>query len=826
MEQTHNNSERIGMDVESFQRDVQNHLHYTLAKDQYSATDWDRYHSLVYAVMDRLNHRRIATQQHYYEVDAKRVYYLSMEYLLGRMLDDALINLGLLDIAREALANMNLDYDALRESEWDAGLGNGGLGRLAACFLDSMASLHIPGYGYGIRYDFGIFYQKIVDGYQIESPNLWQEYGTPWDIIRPKVNYPVQFYGEVAAYTDEDGHLRYHWINADTVIAQAYDFPVPGYKNDVVNNLRLWKAESSKHIDLHVFNQGDYINAIRDVELQENISRVLYPNDKVFVGQELRLKQEYFLVAATLRDIIRRFKKIHEDWRLFPEKVAIQCNDTHPNLAIPELMRILVDEEHLGWEQSWDITVKTIAYTNHTLLPEALEKWPIHLLRTLLPRHLQIIYEINNRFLNKVRTDLGEDINRIRRMSIISEGEQPSVQMATLGIVGSHKINGVSEMHSTLLKETLFHDYYELWPERFTNQTNGITPRRWLKQCNPLLADAITKRIGEGWITHLDELRKIDPLADDAAFREEFAGIKYKNKVRLAGYVGIETGETIDPDSIFDIQIKRIHEYKRQLLAALHAVTLYNQIRENPQADITPRTIFFAGKAAPGYAMAKLHIKLINNIAGKINNDPQVNQKLKVFFLHNYSVTLAERMIPAANLSEQISTAGMEASGTGNMKLALNGALTIGTLDGANVEIMNEVGEENIFIFGRTVADIDRMRREGYNSYQYYEEIEPLKQALDQIQSGFFSPNEPDLFQPIIHALLNENDYFMVLADYEDYLNKQREVEAVYNNPDEWWKRAIHNTARMGRFSSDRTILGYANEIWGVKPLMEEPASK
>ena len=825
MEQAQNGSDRIGMDVNALQRDIENHLHYTLAKDQYSATDWDQYRSLVFAVMDRLNHRWINTQQRYYQADAKRVYYLSMEYLLGRMLDNALINLGLKDVAREALGNMGIDYDKLKESEWDAGLGNGGLGRLAACFLDSMASLGIPGYGYGIRYDFGIFYQKIIDGYQIESPDLWQEYGTPWDIVRPRINYPVHFYGESNAYTDEEGNLRYRWINTDTVIAQAYDFPVPGFKNSVVNNLRLWKAESSKHIDLHVFNQGDYINAIRDAELQENISRVLYPNDKVFVGQELRLKQEYFLVAATLRDIIRRFKKMHDDWRKFPEKVAIQCNDTHPNLAIPELMRILMDEEQLGWDTSWDITVKTMAYTNHTLMPEALEKWPVHLLRNILPRHLQIVYEINNRFLNKVRTELGEDINRIRRMSIISEGEQPSVQMATLGIVGSHKINGVSALHSDLLKKTLFSDYNDLWPDRFTNKTNGITPRRWLKQCNPLLADAITKRIGEDWVTELDKLKSIDKLASDADFRKEFAKIKHENKVRLAHYIKGRVNETVDPDSLFDIQIKRIHEYKRQLLAALHAITLYNRIKENPKADIQPRTILFAGKAAPGYAMAKLHIKLINSIANKINRDTDVNKKLKVLFLPNYCVTVAELMIPAADLSEQISTAGMEASGTGNMKFALNGALTIGTLDGANIEIKEEVGDENIFIFGLTVEDIERMRREGYNSRIYYEENEELKKSIDQLQSGFFSPNEPDLFQPVVHALLNENDYFMVLADYQKYLDMQAEVEKVYKKPDEWWQRAIHNTARMGKFSSDRTILDYAEEIWDVQPLEVESAT-
>jgi len=812
---------RTGNDVESLKADIEQHLRFTLSKDEYSATDWDHYRSLVLAVTDRLHQRWIETQQSYYDRDVKRVYYLSMEFLIGRLLDNALINLGLLDTAKEALDDIGLDYEKLRNAEWDAGLGNGGLGRLAACFLDSMATLGIPGYGYGIRYDYGIFYQKIINGYQVESPDLWLRYGNPWDVVRPLIAYPVHFYGRSVPYTDSEGRLRYRIEDAEAVLALAYDTPIPGYNNNVVNNLRLWKAESSKAIDLHCFNQGEYIDAIKDTELQENISRVLYPNDKVFVGQELRLKQEFFLVSSTLQDIVARFKKKHNDWRKFPDKVAIQCNDTHPNLVIPELMRILLDEEGLDWVTSWDIVSKSVAYTNHTLMPEALENWSVSLMRTLLPRQIQIIYEINNRFLNKVRDNFGEDINRIRRMSIISEGEQPSIQMATLGIVGSHKVNGVSALHSDLLKKTLFRDFYELWNDKFINITNGITPRRWLKQCNPKLSDLISSEIGDKWITKLDELKQLEDKADDKDFQEKFAQVKSENKKRLADYVKERQNIVLNLDSMFDIQIKRIHEYKRQLLSLLHAVTLYNRIKTNPDAPFQPRTILFAGKAAPGYSMAKLHIKLINSVAEKINNDPDVGDKLKVVFLANYSVTLAELMIPAADLSEQISTAGMEASGTGNMKFALNGALTIGTLDGANIEIREEVGDENIFIFGHTVEEIEKMRREGYDASQYYNNNEELKKALDQIQNGFFSPNEEDLFHPVLKALLQENDYFMVLADYKRYINKQQEAEKIYQLPEVWRKRAILNTARVGKFSSDRTIMEYTNKIWGAKAYTE-----
>jgi starch phosphorylase len=807
---------RAGMDVDSFREDIKQHLRYTLAKDKYSSTEWDNYRSVVLSVMDRLHDRWLNTQQRYYEDNEKRVYYISMEYLIGRLLDNMLVNLGMQDVAAEAMKEVGLDYDKVRNAEWDAGLGNGGLGRLAACFLDSMATLGIPAIGYGIRYDYGIFYQQIENGYQIEKPDLWLRYGNPWDIVRPKIQYNVPFYGNSHAYHDESGDLRFRWDNTHDVLAVAYDTPIPGYKNDVVNNLRLWKASSSSSIDLKSFNQGQYIDAVRDTQLNENISRVLYPNDKVFVGQELRLKQEFFLVAASVRDILRRFKKTNDDWRDLPEKVAIQCNDTHPNLAIPEMMRILVDEEGLNWDLAWDITKKTMAYTNHTLLPEALEKWPVSLLRSLLPRHLQIIYEINRRFLNEVSDQIGDDKGKVSRLSIVGEGEDPVVHMASLGIVGSHKVNGVAALHSNLIKKHLFKDFYEIYPDKFTNKTNGITPRRWLRQSNRELSELITGEIGEGWVTDLDQLKKLEKFVDDKKFMKKFAKVKQNNKQRMADYIEEKRGIEINTKSMFDIQIKRIHEYKRQFMLALYAITQYNRMKENPDKEFVPRTILVAGKAAPGYTMAKLFIKLMNDIGKKINNDSDVGDKLKFIFLENYSVTLAEKMIPSANLSEQISTAGFEASGTGNMKFALNGALTIGTLDGANVEIKEEVGDENIFIFGNTVDDVERLRHEGYNPWDYYNSNAELKKALDQIKDGFFN-DDKELYQPIIDSLLHKGDYFLVLADYEAYVNKQAEVDELYKDQEEWNRKALLNTARVGKFSSDRTIRDYADEIWDVE---------
>jgi starch phosphorylase len=805
---------RSGLNKESLREDIKLHLRHTLAKDEYSRTSWDQYRSVVLTLMDRLHDKWLTTQQQYHHSGVKRVYYLSMEYLIGRLLDNMVVNLDIQQEVADACEDLGLNYDEIRNAEWDAGLGNGGLGRLAACFLDSMATLGIPATGYGLRYDYGIFYQKIENGYQIEKPDLWLRYGNPWDVVRPKIQYPVEFYGHQGIYNKPTGEHEYKWENTKKVNAVAYDTPIPGYDNGIVNNLRLWKAESDTAIDLQSFNQGQYIDAVRDNQLEQNITRVLYPNDKMFVGQELRLKQEYFLVSASMQDILRRFKNQTDDWTKLPEKVAIQCNDTHPNLAIPELMRVLLDEVDMTWDKAWDITVNTMAYTNHTLLPEALEKWPVSLVRTLLPRHLNIIYEINRRFMGKIKAKFGDDKNRQKRMSIVSEGENPVVHMAHLGIVGSRKVNGVAALHSRLLKESMFRDFDEMYPDKFTNKTNGITPRRWLKQCNVELSALITEKIGDSWITNLDDLQKLADFAEDKSFQKKFAEIKLNNKKRLAEYIKQDMDIDVDPNSMFDIQIKRIHEYKRQLMAALHVITLYNRLKENPDLDIAPRTVIFGGKAAPGYTMAKLHIKLINAISDKVNNDPEVNKKLKCVFLQNYRVTLAEMMIPAANLSEQISTAGMEASGTGNMKFALNGALTIGTLDGANVEIKEEVGDDNIFIFGLEVEDVEELRRTGYNPQTYYHANAELKRALDQIREGYFSPENKTLFEPIINALLHEGDYFMVLADYEEYVKAQEKVEEVYKKPEEWNKKAILNVAKVGKFSSDRTIKDYNNEIW------------
>lgn len=805
---------RTGLNKESLREDIKLHLRHTLAKDEFSKTPWDEYRSVVLTLIDRLHDKWIKTQQHYHNSGVKRVYYLSMEYLIGRLLDNMVVNLDVQQEVADAIADLGLDYDILRNAEWDAGLGNGGLGRLAACFLDSMATLGVPATGYGLRYDYGIFYQKIKNGYQIEKPDLWLRYGNPWDIVRPNIQYPVDFYGYQHMAPKSGGGINYDWENTEKVLAVAYDTMIPGYNNNIVNNLRLWKAESDTALDLHSFNQGQYIDAVRDNQLEQNITRVLYPNDKVFVGQELRLKQEYFLVSASLQDIIRRFKKQTDDWTKLPQKVAIQCNDTHPNLAIPELMRVLLDEVDMEWEKAWDITTKTMAYTNHTLLPEALEKWPVSLMRNLLPRHLNIIYEINKRFMDEIKVRFGDDKYRMSQMSIVGEGEHPVVHMAHLGIVGSHKVNGVAALHSRLLVESMFHDFNELYPDKFTNKTNGITPRRWLKQCNVKLSSLISESIGDDWVTELDNLQNLEPFAEDATFKKKFAAIKLENKQRLADYIYETQGIHVNPNSMFDIQIKRIHEYKRQLMAALHVITLYNRIKENPDLAIVPRTVIFGGKAAPGYAMAKMHIKLINAIGEVVNNDPDVKDKLKCIFLDNYRVTLAEIMIPAADLSEQISTAGMEASGTGNMKFALNGALTIGTLDGANVEIKEEVGDDNIFIFGLTVEELEELRRSGYDSKTYYHGNAELKRALDQISNGFFSPEDKHLFDPIIHALLHENDYFMVLADYESYVKEQERVERLFKNQDEWTRKAIINVAKVGKFSSDRTIKDYNDEIW------------
>jgi starch phosphorylase len=731
-----------------------------------------------------------------------------------------MINLGLRDEAEKAMDELGNCLEDLEMMEFDAGLGNGGLGRLAACFLDSLATLSIPAYGYGIRYEYGIFFQKIRNGEQRETPDPWLRYGNPWEIERPEYLYPVNFYGSVETYHDEAGELCYRWRNCQEIMAMAYDTPIPGYKNNTVNNMRLWAAKSTRDFELSYFNHGDYERAVSDKVMTETISKVLYPNDNVFEGKELRLKQEYFFVSATLQDIIRRFKKSFQgSFDNFPNEVAIQLNDTHPAIAIAELMRVFIDQEKLPWDKAWDITVKTFGYTNHTVLPEALEKWPVDLFSLILPRHLQIIYGINSLFLKEVETMYPGDVDRLSRMSIIEEGQVKTIRMAFLAIIGSHSVNGVSALHSQILKDDLFHDFYEIWPEKFNNKTNGITQRRWLRACNPGLSGLITKKIGEGWVKNLDELHKLIPLSKDKKFLEEWRAVKRKNKENMAAFILKESNIAVDPDSLFDCQVKRLHEYKRQLLNLLHVITLYNRIKDDPSSQKISRTVIFAGKAAPGYFMAKKIIRLITAVANIVNKDESLEGKLKVVFLPNYNVSMAEKLMPAADLSEQISTAGTEASGTGNMKFSLNGALTIGTLDGANVEIMEEVGEENIFIFGLKTPEVLSLKSSGYNPWDYYTKNPELKRVLDMISTGYFFPEDPGLFRSITDSLLYHGDTYLLLADYESYVKSQDEVAKLYQDQEEWSRKSVLNVAGMGKFSSDRTIKEYVDEIWDAKPV-------
>ncbi len=796
----------------------ENHLLYTMAKDQYSATKLDLYKSLASTVKDQLVKRWIQTQQTYYKVDAKRVYYLSLEFLMGRALGNNLINLKLMDEAQEALQQAGQDLEQLQELEWDAGLGNGGLGRLAACYLDSMATLELPGYGYGIRYEYGIFYQHIRDGYQVETPDNWLRYGNVWEIERPEYLYTVKLYGRLVQFKEKDGLLRSEWVDTHDVMAMAYDTPIAGYGNNTVNNLRLWAAKSTRDFDFEYFNHGDYIKAVQDKQKTVTISKVLYPNDNVIQGKELRLKQEYFFCSATLQDIIRRYLKTHEDFSEFANKVAVQLNDTHPAIAIVELMRLLLDVYQVPWREAWKITIDTFGYTNHTILPEALEKWPVSMMEAVLPRHMNIIFEINSRFLEEVGKRFPNDPARLSRMSLIEESTEKQVRMAYLAIVGSHSVNGVAALHSEILKNELFKDFYEMSPEKFNNKTNGITQRRWLQKCNPRQSDLITREIGDKWITDLYAVKKLKDFATDPAFQDEWRAIKRHNKESFADYVAKLTGVKINQESIFDIQVKRIHEYKRQLMNALHVIYLYNKIKSNPNDSFVPRTKIFAGKAAPGYFLAKLIIKLINSISDVVNRDPEIGDKLRVVFLPNYCVSQAEKIMPAADLSEQISTAGMEASGTGNMKFALNGALTIGTLDGANIEIMEEVGKENIFIFGLTADEVKNLKRSGYRPAEYYERNPELKKIIDMLSSGYFSPSNQDLFKPIVQSLLN-GDPYMVLADFEAYVKCQSVVSKGFLLPQEWTRKSILNVAGMGKFSSDRSISEYAREIWQATPV-------
>ncbi len=811
--------DNLALDVESIKRSLANHLEYSTGQDIISARDQDWFNVVAYTVRDRLVDRWMETMRTYYKEDVKRVYYLSLEFLMGRMLTNSLLNMGFLEECYQALHDIGLNLEDIRELEADAGLGNGGLGRLAACFLDSMATLGLPGYGYGIRYEYGMFNQGIEDGFQVEKPDNWLKYGNPWEFARPGSVYPVKFMGRVVNFQDEAGHPCYQWVDTEEVVAMAYDIPIPGYGTATVNNLRLWASKSTDDFNLSYFNDGNYIKAVEDKNASENISKVLYPNDATEMGKELRLKQQYFFVCASLQDILHRLHRSHDSLDLLPDKVAIQLNDTHPSIAIAELMRILLDKHHLDWDHAWDLTVRTFAYTNHTLLPEALETWPVSQFETMLPRHLQIIYEINQRMLKDVMHRFPGDVDLPRRMSIISEDGERRIRMSHLAIAGSHKVNGVSALHTHLMKTTIFADFDRLFPGRIINITNGITQRRWLNQANPGLAKLISSRIGSGWITDLGELKKLAPLAEDAAFREEFRAVKRANKQRLAGLIRERLNITVQADSLFDVHVKRIHEYKRQLLNVLRVITLYNRIRANPQADTVPRTIIFSGKAAPGYVMAKLIIKLINDVAEFVNCDPVVGDRLKIVFIPNYNVSTARDIFPAADLSQQISTAGTEASGTGNMKFALNGAITIGTLDGANIEIKEEVGAENICIFGLTTQEAGELRAQGYKPWDYYHANPELKQALDMIGSGFFAPLEPDLYHPILRALTDGGDHYLLLADYASYMACSETMDELYKDPEQWARRAILNVAAMGKFSSDRSIGEYAKKIWDVKPV-------
>ncbi|MBU1055887.1 MAG: glycogen/starch/alpha-glucan phosphorylase [Proteobacteria bacterium] len=805
-----------GTDWKSIQISFANHLEYSLSKDQYTATDRDLYLSLALSARDRLIERWIRTQQLYYNHDVKRVYYLSAEYLMGRLLVNNLINLEIYKESKKAMDELNIEMEELVENEPDMGLGNGGLGRLASCFLDSMATLEIPAYGYGIRYEFGIFDQAIRNLGQVERPENWLKYTNPWEIARPEYSFTVKFYGKIKQIILPDGKLKTEWIDTNDLIGIAYDTPISGYANNTVNTLRLWSARASKEFDLQYFQHGNYLKAVEEKNISENISKVLYPNDELFAGRELRLKQEYFFVSCSIQDIIRRYLVNHDSFDEFPEKVAIQMNDTHPALAIPELMRLFLDQHGLDWETAWDITEKSCAYTNHTLLSEALEKWPVTMFESLLPRHLQIIYEINRRFLRDVSVRYLGDENKLQRMSIVGEDSEKRIRMAHLAIVGSHSVNGVAALHSKLLKESKLKDFDIMYPGKFNNKTNGITPRRWLLASNPKLSELITLRIGNEWAKDLEQLRKIEPFTEDPDFIKELKAVKLYNKKRLAKIIKNQTGIIASPNSIFDIQVKRIHEYKRQLLNVIHIIYCWLKLKENADFSMHPRTFIFGGKAAPGYITAKTIIRLICHVAEMVNRDTSTNNIIKVVFIPNYRVSLAEKIFPAADVSQQISTAGLEASGTSNMKFALNGALTVGTLDGANIEIMEEVGRENIFIFGLT-ADEVADNRQSYNPREYYEKDPLLVKTIELIRNGFFSPEEPDIFHDLVNLLLNDDKYF-ILADFEAYFNCQRAVDSLYRDQDAWSKKAILNIARIGKFSSDRTIMEYNRDIWHTEP--------
>ena len=815
-----NDNTRFGSSAKAIAQDFAEQLKYTLDSDIYHVTPEGRYRALAYAIRDRIIHQWDLSRKTQRQKHSKRVYYLSLEFLMGRAMTNNIINLRLEKSVREALKSLGYTYEELAEVEPDAGLGNGGLGRLAACFLDSLATLELPAYGYGIRYNYGIFRQEIRNGWQAEEPDNWLKNENPWEIKRPDLVYPVYFGGEVKEIR-EGGRDIFRWIPDEMIDGIAYDTPIVGYGGKTINTLRLWSAQSPEGFSFDEFNSGDYTEAVRKKINAETLSQVLYPNDTLYMGKELRLKQQYFFVSCSLQDILRRFKRFPGyKWSKFPSEAAIQLNDTHPSLAIPELMRLLIDNEGLGWDEAWDITVKTMGYTNHTLLPEALEKWPLPMMEKILPRHMQIIYEINQRFLDYAVSYFPMQNDKIARISIIEESNPKMVRMANLSIIGSHSVNGVAELHSELLKREMFPEFNTIFPGRFNNKTNGITQRRWLLDANPKLASLISDAIGDGWITDYDQIRGLARFADDSSFVEKFAAIKRGNKVRAAEYLRRTYGIIINPDTLIDVQIKRIHEYKRQLLNAINVMMIYNRLKNDSAYydAFQPTTFLFGGKAAPGYVNAKLIIKFINNISKVISSDSSVRDKLAVYFMPNYSVTMAETIIPAANISEQISTAGNEASGTGNMKFMANGALTVGTLDGANVEMAEEVGRDNIFIFGHTEEEISAMQPT-YSPYEWLAKDPELQSVFSLLDSGYLSVNEPHIFEPLRKSLFDYGDRYFLLADLRMYHDVHETAQELYKaNQAEWNRKALINVAGSAKFSSDRTIRQYAEEIWDIKP--------
>jgi len=810
---------RTGNTAADLKQAILDNLYFIQGRIPALATPNDWYLALAYTVRDRMMADWIKALSMLRKEDRKIVSYLSAEFLIGPQLGNNLLNLEIREAVRSALTELGLDLEALAQQEPEPGLGNGGLGRLAACYMDSLATLCIPAIGYGIRYEFGLFDQEIRDGWQVEKTDKWLSKGNPWEICRPETSYKVGLGGQTAWYHDDTGTPRVRWIPATVVKGVAHDILLSGF-GGMVNFLRLWASEAVNDFDLQAFNVGDYYKAVEEKVSSETISKVLYPNDEPESGKRLRLSQQYFFTSCSLQDMVRIQLQRGKSLDSFHENFAVQLNDTHPSIAVAEIMRLFVDEHRMDWDQAWDIAKRTLGYTNHTLLPEALEKWPLPLFASILPRHLEIIYEINRRFLDGVRSRYPGDNDRVTRMSLIDEHDEKHVRMAYLATVGTHAVNGVAELHSELIKKTILHDFYELWPEKFLNVTNGVTQRRWLALSNPELSQLITSKIGGGWITKEDELRKLERFADDASFRSEWRNVKQKRKQKLAAWIQKSTGMIINPETLFDVQVKRIHEYKRQLLNILYAISLYNQIRKDPGIDLVPRTLIFGGKAAPGYFIAKLIIKLINSAADVINRDPAVQERLKIVFLSDFNVTNGQIIYPAADLSEQISTAGKEASGTGNMKFAMNGALTIGTLDGANVEIREQVGAENFFLFGLTVEQVIQLRAGGYNPRHYYEMNPVLKESIDQIASGAFSSGIVELFRPLVDSLLHQDTY-LVLADFQAFLECQQKVDAAYRNKEQWTRMSILNVARMGKFSSDRSIREYSEKIWNTKSIQQ-----